>query len=148
MTASLQCRGSPHRQAGGEANLLSAAQKLFLAEGFPKHWEFWPQAVYFLYFLHISLVVQRNSGTIRTLPFIYQSPADPHQDLLPRDTCPETPQGQRGCTSSLHQAVPRASREMLVEDRLPLPIPDAHPRAILAGGTTSHCSQMLLAQGR
>lgn len=37
-----QSRGSPHRQSGGEANLLLAAQKLLLVEGSPKRWEFQP----------------------------------------------------------------------------------------------------------
>lgn len=35
-------KGSPHRQGGGEADLSLEAQKPFLVEGSPKHWEFRP----------------------------------------------------------------------------------------------------------
>lgn len=145
-----QSRGSPHRQAGGETDLLLAAQKLFLVEGSPKHWEFWPRAVYFLYFCTFHLWFRGIQAQLEPLPFTCQSPAQPHQDPLPRDTCPKTPQGQRAlpCTSSLHQAMLRASREMPVGYKTPLPIPDAYPRAILAGETISHSSQMLSCPGK
>lgn len=100
-----QSRGSPHRQAGGEADLLLAAQKLFLVEGSPKRREFQPRAVYFLYFCRFHLWFRGIQTQLEPLPFTCQSPAQPHQDPLPRDICPKTPQRQKAlpCTSSLHQ---------------------------------------------
>lgn len=104
-------------------------------------------------FLQISLVVQRNSDTIKSHCCSLAKAQHSHTRML----CPRTPsvKPHRGkglcpappsCTKVMANA--KSFQEMLVEDRLELPTPDAHPRAILAGGTISHSFQMLSCTGK